>query len=245
MIPLESSSFVKVLAVDARPVLLRGIVDVVDSLEPVLKVVETATCYDRALQIADQLRPGAVVLGCIDDPIAPAEAIAHFARHCGARVLLVTDARSGDTLSADGAFRAGAVAAVPLDAPVDRFLCTLLQAVRSPVACAAGAGAAAMADAGAAGEPGLDEPGVQPGPRIRTSNGDSAGRPAAALRLTRREMDVIQAIVAHPEAKYLAVGALLNVSEHTVHNHLTSIYQKLNVVNRTDLLHYALKNRLV
>ena len=31
---------------------------------------------------------------------------------------------------------------------------------------------------------------------------------------------------------------------HTVHNHLSNIYQKLNLINRIDLLVYVLKRRL-
>lgn len=34
------------------------------------------------------------------------------------------------------------------------------------------------------------------------------------------------------------------ISEHTVHNHLSNIYQKLDLINRTDLLMYAIKHGL-
>ena len=63
-------------------------------------------------------------------------------------------------------------------------------------------------------------------------------------RLTDRERELIDVIVAHPSAKYLAIADRMGISEHTVHNHLTHIYQKLNVVNRTELLLYAMSRRL-
>jgi NarL family two-component system response regulator LiaR len=77
-----------------------------------------------------------------------------------------------------------------------------------------------------------------------------AGRPPAAAagavaRLTLRERQLITAIVTNPGAKYLVIGAQLGISEHTVHNHLSSIYQKLNLINRADLLLYAVRHRIV
>lgn len=48
------------------------------------------------------------------------------------------------------------------------------------------------------------------------------------MRLTSRELDVVW-IVAKPSAEYLALDELLNVSEDTVHNHLSSIYRELAV----------------
>ncbi len=65
-----------------------------------------------------------------------------------------------------------------------------------------------------------------------------------ASHLTARERELVLAILSHPSAKYLVIGAHLGISEHTVHNHLSSIYQKLNLVNRADLLVYAVRHRI-
>lgn len=62
--------------------------------------------------------------------------------------------------------------------------------------------------------------------------------------LTARERDVLQVLLANPGAKYFTIAAHLGISEHTVHNYLSSIYQKLQVVNRNDLLAYAVRNGL-
>ena len=63
-------------------------------------------------------------------------------------------------------------------------------------------------------------------------------------RLTLRERELIRAIVGDPSAKYMCIAGRLGISEHTVHNHLSNIYQKLNLINRIDLLMYALKHGL-
>ena len=53
--------------------------------------------------------------------------------------------------------------------------------------------------------------------------------------LTRREMEVISFLSLG--LKNTEIAAKLFISEHTVENHLKSIYQKLDVRNRTSLIH--------
>jgi NarL family two-component system response regulator LiaR len=67
---------------------------------------------------------------------------------------------------------------------------------------------------------------------------------AKQARLTLREKELIRAIVGDPSAKYISIAGRLGISEHTVHNHLSNIYQKLDLINRIDLLMYALKHGL-
>ena len=65
----------------------------------------------------------------------------------------------------------------------------------------------------------------------------------AKERLTPREMDVLGCI-----AKGFSnqdIGKALGLSEKTVKNHLTSIFHKLKVNDRTQALVYVLKNKIV
>ena len=64
-----------------------------------------------------------------------------------------------------------------------------------------------------------------------------------ATSLTRREMDVMRCI-----ARGMSnhdIGMALGLSEKTVKNHLTNIFHKLGVNDRTQALIYALKNDMV
>ena len=62
-------------------------------------------------------------------------------------------------------------------------------------------------------------------------------------RLTKREKDVLEFLVKGNSNKEMA--ELMFISEKTVKNHLTSIFKKLGVKDRTQAAVYALKNKLV
>jgi DNA-binding NarL/FixJ family response regulator len=62
--------------------------------------------------------------------------------------------------------------------------------------------------------------------------------------LTPKERQVVQAVVQHRGAKGLVVAETLGMSEHTLRNHLTVIYSKLNLHGRLDLYAFALEQGL-
>lgn len=62
--------------------------------------------------------------------------------------------------------------------------------------------------------------------------------------LTPKERQVVQALVQHRGAKSLVVAETLSMSEHTLRNHLTVIYSKLNVHGRLELYAFALEHGL-
>jgi len=61
--------------------------------------------------------------------------------------------------------------------------------------------------------------------------------------LTRREIDVLR-LVAQGESNR-SIATKLFISEKTVKNHLTSIFQKLGVIDRTQAALLAVKNKIV
>jgi len=58
-------------------------------------------------------------------------------------------------------------------------------------------------------------------------------------RLTRREQQTIASLVRNPSTPSKHVAAQLHISEHTLRNHLSSIYGKLGLTSRVDLYAYA------
>ncbi len=66
---------------------------------------------------------------------------------------------------------------------------------------------------------------------------------ASPRSLTRREMDVLQLVAKGNSNREIA--QMLFISEKTVKNHLTSIFQKLGVQDRTQAALHAIKTGLV
>lgn len=62
---------------------------------------------------------------------------------------------------------------------------------------------------------------------------------ARIATLTPKEIEVIGAVVRHKGAKSLVIADDLGISEHTLRNHLTAIYHKLEVHGRLELYLYA------
>jgi two-component system nitrate/nitrite response regulator NarL len=68
---------------------------------------------------------------------------------------------------------------------------------------------------------------------------------ARIARLTRKERLTVSEVARDPAATSREVAQRLCISEHTLRNHLTSIYSKLDLRNRTELYAYAHKQQLV
>ncbi len=58
-------------------------------------------------------------------------------------------------------------------------------------------------------------------------------------QLTKKERHLITMLVKHPEAKAFTLGALMNISESTIRNHLCIIYRKLQLRGKAALILFA------
>ena len=62
--------------------------------------------------------------------------------------------------------------------------------------------------------------------------------------LTRREIQALTMLASDPGNSSREVAEKLFISEHTLRNHVTSIYSKLGLANRVDLYAFAQRNGL-
>jgi DNA-binding CsgD family transcriptional regulator len=62
--------------------------------------------------------------------------------------------------------------------------------------------------------------------------------------LTVREREIIAISATHAGATGKTIAEKLHISEHTLRNHLTSIYEKLGLANRLELFAYAHQHKL-
>ena len=76
---------------------------------------------------------------------------------------------------------------------------------------------------------------------LRTAGAQTQGdaTPSGIAALTQKERAVVVAVIEHKGAPSKVIAAALHISPHTLRNHLATIYSKLDVRNRMDLLMYA------
>ena len=185
-----------------------------DAVENVLaknaiSVVGRTSNAERALALCEELRPGILVA----EPAAGGTACIReaCARVPGLKAIAL--ASSDDPTQVQAAFAAGAVAYVVKTAHSD----DVGVAIRQTFA------------------PSLFLPGVSPAPSANGSVGADS-HPAVEM-LTKREREILQLVAEGHSNSQLA--RMLWVTEQTVKFHLSNIYRKLDVANRTEASRWA------
>jgi DNA-binding NarL/FixJ family response regulator len=121
-----------------------------------------------------------------------------------------------DVERVEAAFAAGAVAYVLKSSQPDDLALAIRQAFRHSIYLAG-------------------TPQVQPQPELKTTDGDPG--------LTRRELEILQLVAeGHSNAQ---LARMLWVTEQTVKFHLSNIYRKLDVANRTEASRWAQLHNLL
>lgn len=218
---------IRVLLADDHAVTLWGLRQLVDSAHPRMSVAGTAsTCAELLAHPA--LPQTDVVL--LDLGLRDANAIgcvAQLVGNAGVKVVLLT----GDLNPSHHreAVMRGARGVVLKSQPTDHIL-NAIERVHAGEVCFDGSLMSMLLGA----VPGLAAQYGQPKDehvqRIDT--------------LTPKERQVVRAMVQHRGAKSLVVASALGMSEHTLRNHLTVIYSKLNVQGKLNLYVYALEHKL-
>jgi NarL family two-component system response regulator LiaR len=216
---------IRVMLIDCRPLVLMGLHDLINARKPRMEVCGQATTYANALDLADQLRPNVIFFSFFPDALAPLEVIVGLTRSGEMKVLVLKGLY--EIVPVAQAIAAGARGIVLAEDPTESIIRAIIKVHHRDIG---------LDRAWAGGLSGYAATGHTP----LKCNLEHAKQ---AL-LTLRERELIHAIVGDPSAKYMCIAGRLGISEHTVHNHLSNIYHKLNLINRIDLLMYALKHGL-
>lgn len=206
----------------ALPLVAWGLERLVESAQPRLMLAGSAASVAEYLLSLHPYAPDVVVLdldseGCI-------ESLAELHRQTKAKILVVTG--SSDVALHDRAVLAGARGVV--DKRESASASTLLKAIEKVHE----------------GELWIDRNATS---RIflelahRKAERDIDPEQQKIAKLTRREQQTIASLASDPSAPGKLVAEKLHISEHTLRNHLTSIYSKLGLTNRVDLYAYAHK----
>lgn len=212
---------VRVMIVDDHPTMVWGLEQLIAS-QAHMQVVATAGRIEEAIDQAQKHRPDLVLLDLDLDGRSGLDIVPALSRQSGCQVLILTAERKPHLL--DQAIELGACGVLCKDASAE----TLIKAVEKVQA----------------GEVWLDRSAM-----ARMLNSWHDRKPGSAdqarqATLTQRERKIVQIILAGHGAGNKVLAGRLFISEHTLRNHLSSIYHKLGVSNRMELYLYAVKHRL-
>jgi DNA-binding NarL/FixJ family response regulator len=175
-----------------------------------VEVVAKATSSASALALVEELRPDLLITGIkMDESEMDGISLVRHARERVGSLRPIVLSMYDDAQHIDAAFGAGAVAYVLKTAHPDDLTSAIRQAFEHSIYLNGG---------------------VRPTPATTTSALDAPG-------LTRRELEILQLVAeGHSNAE---LARMLWVTEQTVKFHLSNIYRKLNVANRTEASRWA------
>jgi DNA-binding NarL/FixJ family response regulator len=177
-------------------------------------VVGKFTSTNAAAESLDTLVPELLVTGLEMPPDGlEATALIREARRRAPDIRAIVLSVANEAALVEAAFAAGADAFVLKTAHPDDLTCAIRQAFAHSIYLAGN---------------------FAPRPR---DNDDNVVKIAAGPRLTRRELEILQLVAeGHSNAE---LARMLWVTEQTVKFHLSNVYRKLNVSNRTEASRWA------
>ena len=214
---------IRILLVDDHKTMLWGLERLIQAEGPSFTLVGSASDGAEATALCASLHPDIVLLDLDLKGSSSIDFLPALVANGSTRVVILSANRDQGTLAA--AVKAGARGVVSKEAPTD----DVLLAVRKVHG----------------GELWLDQSLMQAllgqlvAPALKAD--PEAERIAT---LTARERDVIGMIVQGKGALNKELAERAFISERTLRNHLTTIYQKLDVANRLELYVYATKHGL-
>jgi DNA-binding NarL/FixJ family response regulator len=216
---------IRVFVIDDHRSILWGLERLIESGAPRLRVVGTAVNCTEALKLLEAASPDVILLDIDLGDENGVQEIPKITAITNARILILTGMR--DESLHDKAVLAGASGVVLKEASAETIL-TAIEKVNE-------------------GQLWLDR--IATGRIFFEFSRENAAQAADPERakiatLTEREREIVAVSATHAGANARSIAELLSISEHTLRNHLTSIYDKLDVANRLELFAYAHKHGL-
>jgi DNA-binding NarL/FixJ family response regulator len=214
----------RVLLVEDHQTMLWGLQKLIDAERPRMEVVGSARTCPEALAGAAQLAPDVILLDLDLAGVSMVDFLPELLSNGLSRVLVLTAAHHTETL--DLAVRRGArgilhkeVSAGQVLKAIEKIHCGELWFDASTMERLFG--------------------------QLQRARSAPRDAPAPHASLTARERAIVSAALQHSGSANHEVAKRLFISEHTLRNHLTSIYRKLNVTNRLEMYVYAIRHGLV
>ncbi len=216
---------IRILLVDDRRIMLWALERLIESENPRMEIVGKATCVAEALDLAGKSRPDVILLDLDFTAENGVDAIPELIAKSKAKVLMLTGLR--DPSIHDAAVLAGARGVIGKEAAPEDILKAIEKVHQGEL----------WLDRAATGRIFVEL-------SRKSGSEETAPERQKIASLTAREHQIVSAFVSHAGATTRTIAERLHISEHTLRNHLTSIYLKLGVANRLELYIYANKHEL-
>jgi two-component system, NarL family, nitrate/nitrite response regulator NarL len=221
----STTKTIRVFLVDDHRTVLWGLQRLIESDAPRTEVVGTATTVEEAIAQLPAAKADVILLDLDLGGRSGIDVLPMLRDISGARVLVLTGMRDGRLH--EQAIVAGACGVVTKESPADVILRAIAKASVGEMWLDRTATASIFMELSRRGRSELPDP-VEL--KIRT--------------LTPRERQIISELTADAGASTKAIASTLCMSEHTLRNHLSSVYDKLGVSSRVELWAFATKHGL-
>lgn len=218
---------IRVFLVDDHPTMLWGLERLIEGAQPRMVVAGTAASFDEAQARLPAIAPDVVVLDMDLGGRSSLELMPFIRERSAAQILVLTAGREQAAL--DQAMLSGARGVLNKAAPAQQVL-DAIEAVHRGEVWLEGKDLARVFSQ-----------------LVQGRGSCAAPLPASAQpheRLTTRERRIVACVVEQSGDANAALADRLCIAEHTLRNHLSTIYQKLGVRNRLELYVYAVKHQM-
>ena len=216
---LHQDGRIRVMLVDAHRIVLCGLQRLIDDEKPELAVVATATEVAGALELAATAKPDVVLVDVELATEKDGSLVPGLINGRNTRVLVLSDARDDKH---ELAILRGACGVVHKDDTPERLIKAIKKVHEGQL----------WLDRSTTGRLFVE---------LSRQKSQAANDPAKRklASLTEREHDVVRSLAKQPGADNKTLASTLHIGEHTLRNHLSRIYDKLDVPNRLELYVFA------
>ena len=221
-----NNATIRLLLVEDHQTMLWGLQKLIDAEGPRMVVVGTARNCADALAGAAQLTPDVILLDLDLAGVCMVEFLPELLANGLSRALVLTAAHQTERL--DLAVRRGARGILHKEVSAEQVVKAIEKVHRGELWFDAETMGRVFGQLLGSGTAPKTEPALE-----------------KHASLTARELDIVSATVEHSGSANHVVAQSLFISEHTLRNHLSSIYRKLDVTNRLEMYVYAVRHGLV
>jgi len=216
----KDSDAIRVFLINGYRCILWGLERLIESRQPGMRAVGSSINSVEALEQIDNAVPDVILLDVDLGKEEVTTTIAQLKARSPAKILVLTGSRNGSL--PNRAMLAGASGVVRKESPAETILTAIEKVDQGeqwldPVTISRTV--AEISEQGVTRTPGIEQ--------------------AKIASLTVREREIVALATNHPRASAVALAGMLNITEHTLRNHLTAIYEKLSVSGRLTMSAFA------